>query len=287
MKRKRTILFTICAIILVLGILFIDPLHTCYSAATDSPRSWIKSSSPMKKHLSYVWENWEEPDLKSSDAVRELSSIIKAELPPNSSEEKIRKHIKKHYQKPNFATTGAQPATQWRQLSHGYTAILLDDYKLLKIRYFSRNGHFLYADIYMDRPKGSDLRQINLTPPVNLWKQAETARIKGYTVKKDTKLEDAILELNRRIATEHPGRSDYLITYIADTRLSHKKTPQNDLSGLGSIPYPLKIHRDIQMKNNPKILNIVEQIAIPRLCHYRVHDGHITIYGWQHDEFEQ
>ena len=169
MPRRRTILSMVGLTLVGMVIVFFDPIHTTYSAATDTPRSWIRSSSPMREHLRYVWENWDDPKLSESAAVRELTTILQAELSKESTSDEIGNHIRAHFQKPVFESMGAAPATQWRQDAHGYTAFFMDDYKVLHVRYFSRNGHFLYADISMGTPKGQDLRQIDLTPSVDLW----------------------------------------------------------------------------------------------------------------------
>ena len=122
----------------------------------------------MREHLGYIWENWEDPKLKESSAIRELSTILQSELTGDSTSDEIRDHIRTHFQQPVFVSTGAVPATQWRQNAHGFTAFLMDDYRVLHVRYFSRDDRFLYADISMGTPKGSDLRHIDLTPAVDL-----------------------------------------------------------------------------------------------------------------------
>ena len=169
MSRRRAILILIGLAIAGGVVAFFDPIRSAYSAVTDTPRSWIKSSSPMKGHLAYVWEHWGDADLKNSDAVRQLSAIVGNELSANSTSEEIRAHIEKHFQRPVFSGMGVAPATQWRQDAHGYTAFFMDDYRVLHVRYFSRDDRFLYADVCMGRPKGTDLRQVDLTPSVDLW----------------------------------------------------------------------------------------------------------------------
>jgi hypothetical protein len=171
MSRRRTFLSLTALTFAGVFIAFFDSIHTVCSAATGTPRSWIKPSSPMREHLAYVWEHWEDPDLKESAAIQALSAILQRELTADSNSEEIKEHILAHFQKPDFSGTGASPATQWCQNAHGFTAFFMDDYRILHVRYFSRKDRFLYADVYMGRPKGKDMRHIELTHPADHWAQ--------------------------------------------------------------------------------------------------------------------
>lgn len=123
----------------------------------------------MREHLAYIWEHWEDPDLKDSAAIRDLLAILQRELSLDSTSEEIRAHIKRHFQQPVFDSMGAVPATQWRQNAHGYTASFMNGYRVLHIRYYSRSNRLLYADVSMGTPKGQDLRKIDLTPSFDIW----------------------------------------------------------------------------------------------------------------------
>jgi hypothetical protein len=64
-RRRKIILFVI---LLLFGILFTfrDSLHTACSAYTKTPRNWIKESSPMRVHMEYLWDHWDEEGIESS-----------------------------------------------------------------------------------------------------------------------------------------------------------------------------------------------------------------------------
>ena len=111
MSPRRIILIPVALTLVGLSVVFFDSIHTAYLAATGKPRSWVQSSSPMREHPAYIWEHWEDPDLKDSAAIRDLLAILQRELSLDSTSEEIMAHIKRHFQQPVFDSMGAVPAT--------------------------------------------------------------------------------------------------------------------------------------------------------------------------------
>ena len=159
----------------ILAIACTDSVCNFCSSVTDTPRSRMRSSSPMTSHLTYVWDNWEDPAIEKSHAICELRSLINRELSRTSTTAEITDHINRHFRNPVFTSIGASPATHWRQDAFGYEGLLFDDHKMLHVGYFSKNGKFLFAQLTMGRPKGSDHRHLDLTERVDVWSSPSTA----------------------------------------------------------------------------------------------------------------
>lgn len=165
--RKGKIAIGLIVIVLGVCVEFFDPICSVYCSITGTPQSWVKKSSSLRGPIKDVWAQWKRDDLSRTAAVEEISAIVRDELPEGSSDADVREHIKKHFEKPQLQSMGAQPARQYRQDAHGYSTG--DETWILNVRYFTRHGEFLYADLHMNRGKGGDLRCVYLTPKVDLW----------------------------------------------------------------------------------------------------------------------
>ena len=121
----------------------------------------------MKSHLTDVWHQWRDPNLKTSEAIKELSAIVGSELSRDSTEADVRAHIKRHFQNPNFEVRGV-PAMIWSQNANGHPPFLLgDDFRILTVNYHCMHGRFLQADLSVQG--GASEHVVGLTPRFNPW----------------------------------------------------------------------------------------------------------------------
>lgn len=86
---------------------------------------------------------------------------------------------------------------------------------------------------------------------------------------KSARLPEAIRELNEVIAREYPGRSKLLVAYVPPTK-QHPKTPRRRID-LNLVNVPIQT----------VVTYLTERVIT---AHWRVKDGTIIVYGWQHRE---
>jgi len=162
---KRLLLFS-AILSLIFAFVFSNWFLTVYSCLSETPVSWMRSSSPMKPHLAYVFNNLEDPNLENSEAVKQLRSLIEEELSTQSTKAELAEHIKRHFRNPNLEVSGASVAGIWRQDAHGYRALMQPEYSMQNVCYFFGRGKFLFAAIDSRRGNG----YIYLSEPFDVMK---------------------------------------------------------------------------------------------------------------------
>ena len=143
---KRLLCF-VGAVAVVLTVLYSDWFLLASSSVTRTPVNWMRNSSSMKSDIEYLAKNKYDPNIENSEAANNLRSLINEELPPESNEAEIRKHIERHFRNPSFEFTGLLNDC-WNQDAYGHHS-LLSYSDMVSVGYTIRGGKLFYVGISM------------------------------------------------------------------------------------------------------------------------------------------
>ncbi len=102
---------------------------------------------------------------------------------------------------------------------------------------------------------------------------------------KQLKLPEAIAALNKRILIEHPGKRRLLVAYVESP---YPLTPLPPGGGgfLGGYESHSQKKLDYTHTKPVAIRRVVDDLARLSMCHHRIYDGVIVVYGWHEGDLE-
>ncbi|MDB4354164.1 hypothetical protein N9Z02_02560 [Akkermansiaceae bacterium] len=169
--KHRVLTILALLMIIVISLFFFESNRDRFSDLTDKPRSWLNSSSPMREPFRQLWESWESDNIEDHPAAQKIAKIISEDLPSGSSLEMIQEHIAKHFKEPEVENLGSFKVAYVKK-AYGSVEIwpIGDSMLMLRIIYVYdeaykwNKGHFIRAEIEIDRGKGSHGKRLVIEP---------------------------------------------------------------------------------------------------------------------------
>ena len=160
MRRRSKLMIWISALLIGGTIYFQEGIASLYYAITAREHSFVKRSSPLRKPLEEVWNQWKMDDQSRSPAASLIEETIARELPVGSNGVELYRHFRRHFKRASVHVGGYPPETIYSIDCYGTEG--LSGMEVLQLLYLSQDDKFLGAELRVAQFKGLNPWKISL-----------------------------------------------------------------------------------------------------------------------------